>query len=311
MSNHKVIIIGGGPAGYTAALYTARARLEPFCLEGLQYGGQLMTTTEVENFPGFPEGIDGPALMDRMRQQAERFGAQYRSRDVTRVAFSSDPGEPHTVWVDEDESYTAPVVIVATGARPRKLGLESEERLWAKGVSSCATCDGAFFRDKVVAVVGGGDSAMEEALFLTRFARKVYIIHRRDELRASRIMQERALANEKIELLWSYVVEEILGEDHVTGLRLRSTKDGSERLLEVDGFFLGIGHLPNTDIFRGQLRMDDEGYLVPEGATAMDRPGVFACGDCVDKRYRQAITAAGMGCMAAIDAERYLEERGL
>jgi thioredoxin reductase (NADPH) len=304
----KVIIIGGGPAGYTAALYTARARLEPFCIEGLSYGGQLMTTTDVENYPGFAKGIMGPDLMDEMRNQAERFGAEFKSRDVTRVELSSDGG-PHKVWV-EDECFEALTVIIATGAGPRKLGLESEERLWAKGVSSCATCDGAFFRDKIVCVVGGGDSAMEEATFLTRFASKVYIIHRRDELRASKIMQERALANDKIEMVWSHVPVEILGEDHVTGVRLKSTKDEAEKTLELDGFFLGIGHIPNTRMFEGQLKLDDGGYLVPERGVTMDKPGVFAAGDCVDHHYMQAITAAAMGCMGAIDAERYLETLG-
>ncbi|GIW71270.1 MAG: thioredoxin-disulfide reductase [Planctomycetota bacterium] len=307
----KVIVIGGGPAGYTAALYTARARLEPLCLEGLQYGGQLMTTTEVENYPGFPQGIQGPELMEQMRAQAERFGARYRSRDVTRVELSEVAERPHRLWVD-DEEYESWTVIIATGAAPRKLGLESESRLWGHGVSSCATCDGAFFRDQVVAVVGGGDSAMEEALFLTRFATKVYVIHRRDELRASKIMQERARAHPKIEFIWSHVVVEVLGEKKVSGLRLRSTKDeGAERTLEVGGLFLAIGHVPNTRLFEGQLPMDEHGYLVPVRGTSMGRPGVFAGGDCVDRIYRQAVTAAGMGCMAAIDAERYLESRNL
>lgn len=302
---HKVLIIGGGPAGYTAALYTARARLEPFVIEGLGYGGQLMTTTDVENFPGFPKGIMGPDLMEAMRDQAERFGTQFLSRDVTKVEFSTNGGA-HKVWVDEDV-YEASAVIVATGASPRKLGIEGEERLWAKGVSSCATCDGAFFRDRVVAVVGGGDSAVEEATFLTRFASKVYLVHRRDQLRASQIMQERALNNDKIEILWSEVPVEVLGDDVVTAMRLRSTKDESVRDVPIDGFFLGIGHLPATKLFAGQLTLDGEGYLDPTKGTAMNLPGVFACGDCVDHTYRQAITAAGMGCMAAIDCERYLE----
>jgi thioredoxin reductase (NADPH) len=307
---HKALVIGGGPAGYTASLYLARARLEPLCIEGLSYGGQLMTTTEVENYPGFPEGIDGPDLMDNFRKQAERFGTTYLSEDVTRVELSRDGSGPHQVWTG-DTLHEAHAVIIATGAAPRKLGLESEERLWAKGVSSCATCDGAFFRDKVVAVVGGGDSAVEEATFLTRYATKVYMVHRRDELRASAIMQERAFNNEKIEILWSQVPDEILGEDKVTGMRLRSTKTDETTDHDIDGFFLGIGHVPVTQFFEGQLKMDDNGYLVPEHGVTMDVPGVFAGGDCVDHHYMQAITAAGMGCQCAIDAERWLESRDL
>jgi thioredoxin reductase (NADPH) len=304
---HKVIIIGGACAGYTAAIYTGRANLRPLCFEGLSYGGQLMTTTEVENYPGFPKGILGPELMEQFRKQAERFGAELISRDVTRVDFSS---RPFKVFV-EDEAYEALSVIVATGAGPRKLGLPSEERLWAKGVSSCATCDGAFFKDKRIMVVGGGDSAMEEATFLTRFGTKVYVTHRRDELRASKIMQERAKANPKIEFLWSTVVEEILGTDHVTGVRLRNLKTQEAFEIPIDGFFLAIGHIPNTRIFEGQIALDSEGYVRTGGpgrrASATSVEGVFAAGDCVDRVYRQAITAAGMGCQAAIDAERYLE----
>jgi thioredoxin reductase (NADPH) len=307
---HKVIIIGGACAGYTAAIYTARARLTPLCIEGLASGGQLMTTTEVENYPGFPKGIQGPELMDAFRAQAERFGAELLSRDVTRVDFSSSPRK---VWVDE-EVYEGHAVIVATGAGPRKLGLPSEERLWAKGVSSCATCDGAFFRNKRVMVVGGGDSAMEEANFLTRFADRVYLSHRRDEFRASRIMQDRVRANPKVEILYSTLVEEILGDDLVNGVRLSDARTGARRDLKLDGFFLAIGHIPNTKFLEGQLPLDPDGYvIVKDGAirTATDRVGVFAAGDCVDHRYRQAITAAGMGCMAAIDCERWLEEQHL
>jgi len=310
VSVHKVIIIGGACAGYTAAIYTARARLAPFCIEGLAYGGQLMGTTEVENFPGFPKGIMGPELMDGFRAQAERFGAEFLSRDVTRVDLSSNPKR---VWV-EDDVFDAHAVIVATGAGPRKLGLPSETKLWAKGVSSCATCDGAFYRDKTVMVVGGGDSAMEEAGFLTRFAKKVYLSHRRDELRASKIMQDRAKANPKIEFLLSTVVEEILGADKVSGVRLRDVKSGAARDIPLDGFFLAIGHIPNTKFLEGQLPLDADGYVVVkpgEVKSATDKDGVFAAGDCVDHRYRQAITAAGMGCQAAIDCERWLEERHL
>jgi thioredoxin reductase (NADPH) len=304
---HKVIIIGGACAGYTAAIYAGRANLRPLVFEGLSSGGQLMTTTEVENYPGFPKGILGPELMENFRAQAERFGAELISRDVTRVDFSS---RPFKVWV-EDDVHEAHAVIVATGAGPRKLGLPSESRLWAKGVSSCATCDGAFFKDKLIMVVGGGDSAMEEATFLTRFGRKVYVSHRRDELRASKIMQERAKANPKIEFLWSTVVEEILGDEKVTGVRLRSLKNGETLEMPIDGFFLAIGHIPNTKFLGGALALDENGYVKTKGTGAFSTrtsvDGVFAAGDCVDHVYRQAVTAAGSGCMAAIDAERYLE----
>jgi thioredoxin reductase (NADPH) len=301
---HKLIVIGGGPAGYTAALYAARATLKPFVIEGLSYGGQLMTTSEVENYPGFPKGVDGKELMAHFRDQAERFGAEFLSRDVTKVDLRSDPKK---VWV-EDDLYEATAVIVATGAGPRKLGIPGEDALWARGVSSCATCDGAFFKNRVIMVVGGGDSAMEEATFLTRYGSKVYVTHRRDELRASKIMQERAKANPKIEFLWSTVPEEILGDGHVTGVRLRSAKTGERFVVPIDGFFLAIGHIPNTKLFEGQLEMDENGYLeTVAGSMKTGIPGVFACGDCVDHVYRQAITAAGMGCMAAIDCERYLE----
>ena len=301
---HKVIIIGGACAGYTAAIYTGRANLKPFVIEGFSAGGQLMTTSEVENFPGFPEGVDGPELMQKFRDQAEKFGTEFLSRDVTRVDFKSNPKK---VWV-EDDVHEAHAVIVATGAGPKKLGLPSENKLWAKGVSSCATCDGAFFRNKVVMVAGGGDSAMEEANFLTRFASKVWLIHRRDEFRSSKIMLERARKNEKIEFLTPYNVEEILGDDHVTGARVKHAKSGEAREIPLDGFFLAIGHIPNTAFLGGQLDTDENGYIVTKpGRSHTNIEGVFASGDCVDHRYRQAITAAGSGCMAAIDCEKYLE----
>ncbi len=308
MPVHKVIIIGGACAGYTAAIYTARARLSPFCIEGLSYGGQLMTTSEVENYPGFPKGIQGPELMDAFRAQAEKFGAEFLSRDVTKVDLRSNPKK---VWV-EDELHEAHAVIVATGAGPKKLGLKNESRLWAKGVSSCATCDGAFFKNKIVMVVGGGDSAMEEATFLTRFASKVYLTHRRDEFRASKIMQERAQKNPKIEILYSTVVDDILGDEKVAAARLRNVKSGESIDYKIDGFFLAIGHIPNTAFLGGQLDADENGYLdTLEGTTRTKIEGVFAAGDCVDHRYRQAVTAAGSGCMAAIDCEKYLESKHL
>jgi thioredoxin reductase (NADPH) len=309
---HKVIIIGGGPAGYTAAVYAARANLKPLVIEGLSYGGQLMTTSEVENYPGFPKGINGPELMADFRDQAERFGAEFVSRDVTRVELK---GDTKKVFV-EDEVHESASVIVSTGAGPRKLGIPGEDTLWAKGVSSCATCDGAFFKEKLIMVVGGGDSAMEEANFLTRFGRKVYLTHRRDELRASKIMQDRARANAKIEFLWSTVVESIEGDEKVTGARLKFLKTGESKVIPIDGFFLAIGHVPNTRLFEGQLDLDENGYLIAgkdgaHGATYTNIDGVFACGDCVDHVYRQAVTAAGMGCQAAIDCERWLESKHL
>jgi thioredoxin reductase (NADPH) len=305
---HKVIIIGGACAGYTAAIYAARANLKPFCIEGLSWGGQLMTTSEVENFPGFPKGILGPELMQRMRDQAERFGAEFLSRDVTRVELDVTPKK---VWV-EDEVYEAATVIIATGAGPRKLGVPGEDRLWSKGVSSCATCDGAFFKEKVIMVAGGGDSAMEEACYLTRFGSKVWVVHRRDDLRASKIMQDRARANPKVEFLLSTVVEEILGEAKTRAVRLRDLKSGRQYEVAVDGFFLAIGHTPNTAIFAGQVELDEQGYVqTVERSSKTGVPGVFAAGDCVDHVYRQAVTAAGTGCMAAIDCERYLEAQKL
>lgn len=301
MKLYDVIVIGAGPAGYTACLYSGRANLSVLCFEGWQPGGQLTTTTVIENFPGFEHGIDGKELMKNMRAQAAVFGTEYITKDVTRVDFSQ---RPFKVYVGEEE-YQSKAVIVATGAKPRKLGLESEERLWARGVSSCATCDGFFFRDKRVAVIGGGDSAMEEANFLTKFASKVYLIHRRDEFRASKIMLDRARANEKIEILTNKAVEEVLGEQKVTGLKLKDNQSGETSVLELDGMFLAIGHIPVTTLFEN-LDKDEEGYLKHKDNTMTNIAGVFAAGDCVDHRYRQAITAAGMGCQAAIDAERWL-----
>ena len=310
----KVIIIGSGPAGLTAAIYTARANLAPLVIEGEpsstsdQPGGQLMLTTEVENFPGFPEGIMGPELMVRFREQAARFGAEIVTEKVTRVDFSA---RPFGVWVGDPEAaeptYRSESVIISTGARSLMLGLEAESRLLGHGVSTCATCDGFFFRDHRIAVVGGGDSALEEATFLTKFAQQVTVIHRRDELRASKIMQERAFANEKIDFLWNSVVEEIEGGDTVTGVVVRNLQDGATQPLPVTGLFVAIGHKPNTGLFKGQLDMEENGYLVTRDGTNTNVDGVFACGDVQDHVYRQAITAAGSGCMAAIDAERWLE----
>ncbi len=301
---HNVIIIGSGPAGLTAALYTARANLEPMVFEGPEPGGQLTITTDVENFPGFPEGIQGPELINLIRKQAERFGARTRYEVVESVDLSD---RPFTVVTDQD-TYRAECVIVATGASARWLGLESEERYRGQGVSACATCDGFFFRDKIVAVVGGGDTAIEDALFLTRFATRVFVIHRRDELRASRIMADRAEKNEKLEVVWNSVVSEVLGDEKsgVTGLRLKDTVTGEERDMEVGGLFVAIGHDPNTSIFTDFLDTDEEGYLVTDGVKTKIE-GVFACGDVQDRTYRQAVTAAGTGCMAAIEAERWLE----
>ena len=306
----KVLIIGSGPAGYTAAIYAARAELAPIMLAGLQFGGQLMITTDVENYPGFPEGVTGPEMMDMFQAQAERFGTRVLLEDATRIDFDQRPFVVET----EGRRFTADAVIVATGASARWLGLESEQRLVNNGVSACATCDGALFRDKAMAVVGGGDTAMEEALFLTRFASKVTIVHRRDELRASKIMQERAFKNEKIEFAWNSVVDEIRGTeaDGVTGVRLADIESGEKRELDLGAVFVAIGHQPNTDLFTDVLDTDDSDYLkVTPGSTYTSIEGVFACGDVADPTYRQAVTAAGTGCMAAIDAERWLAENGV
>ena len=303
-SVRDVIIIGSGPAGLTAALYTARADLRPLMFEGFEPGGQLMLTTEVENFPGFPDGRMGPELMADMRKQAERFGAELVSANVTDVDFSN--GSPHTVTVG-GEVFKARTVIISTGATARWLNLPNEQRLIGRGVSSCATCDGFFFRDRELVVVGGGDSAMEEATFLSKFASKVTVIHRRDELRATKIMQDRAFANPKIEFVWNAEVIDVLGEDVLTAIRLRDTVTGEEREFATDGLFLAIGHDPSTTLFTGKLDLDDAGYiLVKDPTTATSVDGVFAAGDVVDHIYRQAITAAGMGCKAAMDAERFL-----
>ena len=305
--HRKVIIIGSGPAGLTAAVYAARANLEPLVFEGSQPGGQLTITTDVENFPGFPNGIMGPELMDHMRKQAVRFGATCEYKTVTKTDFSVNP---FRVWVNNDE-YTADTIIISTGASARLLGLDSEKELMGHGVSACATCDGFFFKEKEVLVVGGGDSAAEEAIFLTKFASKVTIVHRRDEFRASKIMADRVFANDKIDIMWNSAVEDIYGskETGVTGVKIKDIVSGELKDVDCDGIFMAIGHVPNTGIFKGQIDLDDKGYITTEPYTTNTNvPGVFACGDVQDQVYRQAITAAGTGCMSAIDAERWLEE---
>jgi len=311
-THHRVIIIGSGPAGLTSAIYTARANLAPFVIEGEpsstsdQPGGQLMLTTEVENFPGFPEGIMGPELMMRFRDQAARFGATFLTGKATKVEFGEKPLKVHV----RDQVFTADSVIISTGAQSLMLGLEAEERLIGHGLSTCATCDGFFFRGKEIAVVGGGDSAIEEANFLTKFASKVTLIHRRDSFRASKIMQDRALNNPKIEMLWNTAVTEIVGKDHLESISLKNTVTGAESSMNVAGLFIAIGHRPNTDVFKGVIDMEDSGYLITRpDSTYTNIEGVFACGDVKDHVYRQAITAAGSGCMAAIDAERWLEQQ--
>jgi len=311
-THHNLIIIGSGPAGLTAAIYAARASLAPLVIEGEpsstsdQPGGQLMLTTEVENYPGFPEGIMGPDLMIRFKEQAEKFGSSFITEKVTRVDFTV---RPFRVWVRETE-FSADSIIVSTGAQSLMLDLPGETALIGHGVSTCATCDGFFFRGHDIVVVGGGDSAIEEAMFLTKFASKVYLVVRRDALRASRIMQDRAFANEKIEILWNTQVTELHGTELLTGVTLKDTRDGSTRPLAVTGLFIAIGHVPNTAIFTGVLDMEDSGYLLTrQGSTYTNIEGVFACGDVQDHTYRQAVTAAGSGCMAAIDCERWLESQ--
>ncbi len=305
---YDVVIVGSGPAGYTAALYAARANLDVLLFQGFEVGGQLMLTSDVENYPGYRDGVMGPDMMDDFEAQAARFGAKMRPQNVERVDFSE---RPFKLWAeDEDEPVFARAVVIATGAKAKWLGLPGEERLMGRGVSGCATCDGFFFKDRRVAVVGGGDTAMEEALFLSKFAAEVLLIHRRDQFRASKIMLDRAQKNPKITFITDTVIQDVLGEDSVEGVTIKNLKTGEEREVEVDGFFAAIGHAPATGIFEDQVEMDDGGYILQKENTMTSVPGVFAAGDVSDKRYRQAVTAAGDGCRAAIDAERWLEEQG-
>ena len=305
-NHHEIYIIGSGPAGFTAALYAGRADLKPYMASGMQPGGQLTTTTEVENFPGYPDGVMGPEMMAQFQAQAEKFGLELVYKSVEKVDFSE---RPFKIWEDDGELHTADAVIISTGATAKYIGVPGEQEFLGRGVSACATCDGFFFRDQEICVIGGGDSAMEEAAFLTKFASKVYVIHRRDTLRASKVMQTRALANPKIEFIWNTAIKEVIGDESgVTGVKLTNRVTGEESQLAVTGYFAAIGHKPNTDIFKGQLDMDAVGYLkVASPSTYTNIEGVFAAGDVADATYRQAITAAGMGCQAALDAERWLE----
>lgn len=300
----EIVIIGSGPAGLTAAIYAARDGYKPIVLAGVEYGGQLMGTTDVENFPGFPEGVMGPELMQNMLKQAEKYGAEILYENVDEVDFSGDT----KILKTAKEEYHSKTVIIATGATARRLDVDGEEEFWGKGVSTCATCDAAFYRGKTAAVIGGGDTAMEDANFLTRFADKVYVVHRRDEFRASKIMQDKTLENPKIEVIWNSEVKSVNGEENVKSLTLHNTVDDTESDLEVDGMFLAIGHIPNTSFLGNTLKTDDQGYIVVKEETQTSVKGVFVAGDVKDYRYQQAITAAGMGCMAALDAEKYLEE---
>lgn len=304
---HNCIIIGSGPAGYTAAVYAARAGMKPIVFTGQEPGGQLMITTDVENYPGYPEGVGGPQMMDDFRKQAERFGTEIKYEMITKVDFT---GPVHKIWNESGDEYQAHTIIVSTGASAKWLGLESEQRLMNKGVSACAVCDGFFFRGKKVAIVGAGDTAAEEATYLSKLCPEVHMLVRRDEMRASKIMQKRVIDAENITIHWNTETVEILGDEEVTGARVKNNKTGEESTLDVDGFFVAIGHKPNTDIFKGYLDMDDTGYLnVTAGTSFTNIEGVFASGDAADKVYRQAVTAAGTGCMAALDAERYLTEK--
>lgn len=309
MEKHDCVIIGSGPAGYTAAIYAARADLKPIIYTGLEPGGQLTTTTDVENFPGYPEGIMGPEMMEDLRKQAERFGTDIRFGIVTKTELSKIPGEYHKLTIDESTEIFARTVIIATGASAKYLGLESEKKMMGHGVSACAICDGFFFKGKDVVVVGGGDSAAEEATYLAKLCPKVTLLVRRDEMRASQIMQQRVLNTPNIEVLWNTDTLEVLGDKTVTGVRIKNNQTGEESIVEAEGFFVAIGHKPNTDVFKGQLDMDEVGYIQTKPGTASTNyPGVFATGDAQDKIYRQAITAAGSGCMGALEAERYLSE---